>query len=577
VTTSGADVSFKLKSDDHTSTTSSYPMPTPEQLHYMDSELTMFIHFSVCTFNEGCNGGQQNCGYERKRQPWPASSFDPTDVDTEQWAQTALDMGAKQVCLTAHHSGGFALWPTKASNYSIEASPFGKTGRDIVKEFVDSMRKHDIEPCFYIVLNMDCAETHNSVERYLEIQTQMLTELLSSYGPIPRMWWDMVSSNEAPEYNPGGFPASFRNLSAHAKALAPQTMLLPGTDGCLVGGESGSGSYPVFNFNNGTLSNTQQKHTLLTHTSTTVSSPSRAFLLISLLCGLRHVAGPTGYVRKRLFLLCGAFVSFVPSLSWQNRCVSSYEGKSENRRVFQACQKTTSAPKATPSLIFAPHEQDHTILNPGDMWWWVKGHVWFSAAQLFETYLVTIGRGNTYILNMPPNSTGLIPEYLTNESAQLGRAVKASFSPDSAVSRLVNQTVSCGLDAPALLLPAPAAGGELAFDAVVLEEDIAKGNQRIAGYQLQTCHVPGGACSEGEWLTVAGANATLPQTITLGVTIGRRVIERGFNGSNGLTIRAAALRFRCTEAFPAGVTSAFLRSFSAHKMVPPAGWPKCVN
>ena len=236
------------------------------------------------------------------------------------------------------------------------------------------------------------------------------------------------------------------------------------------------------------------------------------------------------------------------------------------------------------------------------MWWWVKGHVWFSAAQLFETYLVTIGRGNTYILNMPPNSTGVIPEcrlqspyhspchsscghsirrllrrirYLTNESAQLGRAVKASFSPESAVSRLVDQTVTCGPNAPALVLPAPAAAGELAFDVVVLEEDIAKGNQRVAGYQLQTCHVSGGACSEREWVTVAGANATLPQTITLGVTIGRRVIERGFNGSDGMTIRATALRFRCTEAFPPGVTDAFLRSFSAHKMVPPVGWPRC--
>jgi hypothetical protein len=241
-----------------------------------------------------------------------------------------------------------------------------------------------------------------------------------------------------------------------------------------------------------------------------------------------------------------------------------------------ACQRMTSPPNATPSLIFAPHEQDHTILNPGDMWWWVEGHVWFSAAELFETYLVTIGRGNTYILNMPPNSTGVIPEYLTNESAQLGRAVNASFSPESAVAQLVDQTVTCGLNAPALLLPVPTAGGDLAFDAVVLEEDIGKGSQRIAGYQLQTCHNAGGACGEEEWVTIAGENASLPQTITLGVTIGRRVIERGFNGSDGLTIRASALRFRCTAAFPTSVASAFLRSFSAHKMEPPAGWPKCV-
>jgi alpha-L-fucosidase len=42
----------------------------------------------------------------------------------------------------------------------------------------------------------------------------------------------------------------------------------------------------------------------------------------------------------------------------------------------------------------------------------VKGHAWLSAAELFEYYLVTIGRGNTYILNMPPNTTGVIPEFV---------------------------------------------------------------------------------------------------------------------------------------------------------------------
>ena len=81
------------------------------------------------TFNNGCNGGQQNNAYNGKAQPWPASTFNPTALDTDQWARTALGLGAKQVCLTVHHSGGFALWPTKATNYSILASPFNATGQ----------------------------------------------------------------------------------------------------------------------------------------------------------------------------------------------------------------------------------------------------------------------------------------------------------------------------------------------------------------------------------------------------------------------------------------------------------------
>ena len=451
------------------------------------------MHFSVCTFNAGCDGGQQNCrrGAGGAWEPYPASSFNPTNVDTRQWARVAQGLGAKQVCLTTHHSGGFALWPSKATNYSILASPFGASGRDIVREFVDSMRAADIEPCFYIVLNMDCHTTTSgaSVERYFEIQRDMLTELLTGYGFIPRMWWDMVGLAMNPPWNPGGFPGLFANLSAHAKALAPSTLLLPGPDGCLVGGETGSGAYPNFNFN----------------------------------------VGPTAY----------------------------------------ACQRMDAPPADTPALIFAPHEQDHTIENPGDMWWWVEGHPWLAAAALFETYLVTIGRGNTYILNMPPNTTGLIPEYYVNETDALGAAVAASFSPASAQARVVDQEVACGPTAAPLPLPPPAGG--FAFDAVVIEEDLAKGNQRIAGYVLQACSAAGsGGCSdEAQWANITGAG----QTEVLGVTVGRRVIERGFNGSNGLTIAATGLRLRCTAAFPEGVSTAFVKSFSAHKMAPPAGWP----
>ena len=75
------------------------------------------------------------------------------------------------------------------------------------------------------------------------------------------------------------------------------------------------------------------------------------------------------------------------------------------------------------------------------------------------------------------------------------------------------------------------------------------------------------------WTTITGDGADRRQTVTLGQTIGRRVIERGFNGTNGLTIVATGLRFRCTAAFPAGTTEAYLKSFSAHKMKPPGGWP----
>ncbi len=85
-----------------------WPQGSTSQLQYLDNELSMFMHYSICTYNEGCDGGQQNCGYEGKKQPWPASTFDPAGLDTDQWAETARDLGARQVCLTVHHTGANA-------------------------------------------------------------------------------------------------------------------------------------------------------------------------------------------------------------------------------------------------------------------------------------------------------------------------------------------------------------------------------------------------------------------------------------------------------------------------------------
>ena len=45
-----------------------------------------------------------------------ASMFNPSNLSTDQWVETAVAFGAGEVCLTAHHEGGFALWDTKYFN-----------------------------------------------------------------------------------------------------------------------------------------------------------------------------------------------------------------------------------------------------------------------------------------------------------------------------------------------------------------------------------------------------------------------------------------------------------------------------
>lgn len=90
-------------------------LPTAQQLVYQQRELSMFLHFSMCTF-AGCE--QAAC-----HSDLPVL-FNPTTVNATQWVETAASLGAQEACLTARHSGGFALWPSAHTNYSVKQSPW---------------------------------------------------------------------------------------------------------------------------------------------------------------------------------------------------------------------------------------------------------------------------------------------------------------------------------------------------------------------------------------------------------------------------------------------------------------------
>ncbi len=228
------------------------PKPSQAQLDFLSGP-SQFMHFGMCTFH-GC---QQNTPF------FPAETFNPTNVDTDQWMTVAKSWGAKRVCLTAHHTGGFALWPTKVYNYSVAQSPYQGGNGDIVRDFVTSCRKFAIEPCLYIIPSWDdyvLRTTPNiTSDAYLQTQLDMLTELLTLYGPIERLWWDnyMLQANQVQPQ--GDQPAAFvgsslattwKTIIGHVKQISPNTYLLPGPDGCLNPGEAGDGVYPVFNYEN---------------------------------------------------------------------------------------------------------------------------------------------------------------------------------------------------------------------------------------------------------------------------------------------------------------------------------------
>lgn len=167
------------------------------------------------------------------------------------------------MCITAHHSGGFALWQTNTTDYGMRQSPYMDGKGDIVKDFVASARAKGVLPCFYIIPGWDSYESKSGKAdptAYLKTQLAMITELLTKYGPISRLWFDFYGMG-CHEYGAdcptGAFPKGWRNITELVKTISPTTVLtMPGTDGCLLADASnnpelGFGAYPSWYYNQG--------------------------------------------------------------------------------------------------------------------------------------------------------------------------------------------------------------------------------------------------------------------------------------------------------------------------------------
>ena len=125
---------------------------------------------------------QHNCVNGSDSTCIPASAFAPSNLSTDQWAEAAVAMGADEICLTAHHEGGFALWDTQYTNYSVMHSPYGK---DVVAQFVASCKKYNVKPCYYMGPNANgWLSNHMKVgpDEFVARQLGMLTELLTKYA-----------------------------------------------------------------------------------------------------------------------------------------------------------------------------------------------------------------------------------------------------------------------------------------------------------------------------------------------------------------------------------------------------------
>lgn len=163
--------------------------PSAAQQAQMDRKYGMFCHFGINTFvNQEWTDGTQ-----------PATVFNPTALDADQWVLAAKAAGMRYLLLITKHHDGFCLWPSAHTSYDVASS--SRPDLDVVKSVSEACQRHGLRFAIYYSLwdrnwnngatratsfNMS-AETSAA---YLAYMKNQLTELLTNYGPVAELWLD---------------------------------------------------------------------------------------------------------------------------------------------------------------------------------------------------------------------------------------------------------------------------------------------------------------------------------------------------------------------------------------------------
>ncbi len=162
------------------------PLPTPRQLEYHDWELGLFLHFGLRTFHEGWVDMD-----DRRMSP---ALFDPPSLDCDNWARTARDAGCRYVVLTAKHHDGFALWPSKTTDFSVASTPWKGGKGDVIREFVDACRRFGLAVGLYYSPYDAASPAYDDESAYDDYFVAQIGEILEPYGPIDVLWLDGCGS-----------------------------------------------------------------------------------------------------------------------------------------------------------------------------------------------------------------------------------------------------------------------------------------------------------------------------------------------------------------------------------------------
>ena len=148
-------------------------------------EYYAFIHFNMNTFTN------KEWGYGDEKP----IQFNPSQLDTGQWAKVIKQAGMKGIIITAKHHDGFALWPSKYTDHSVKNSLWRDGKGDLIDELSKSCKEYGLKLGIYIS-PWDRNHPDYGKPEYVTYFRNQLRELLTQYGDIFEVWFDGANGGD---------------------------------------------------------------------------------------------------------------------------------------------------------------------------------------------------------------------------------------------------------------------------------------------------------------------------------------------------------------------------------------------
>jgi len=203
---------------------------------WREAKFGMFIHWGLYAIPAGMWKGKKVPGIGewimyRARIPVReyellAKEFNPVKFNAKEWVKVAKNAGMKWIVITAKHHDGFCMFNTKLTDYNIvKATPFK---RDPLKELAQACKEEDIKLGFYYSQTLDWHHpdgmgndwdynpNEKNFSKYLEEYVKpQLQELLTNYGPVAVLWFDIGTPT----------PEQARSLREWVHKFQPDTII----------------------------------------------------------------------------------------------------------------------------------------------------------------------------------------------------------------------------------------------------------------------------------------------------------------------------------------------------------------